>query len=35
MTDSGLYEWLALRRVAGGGVAKVAGMYFDQGRPVP
>lgn len=35
MNDPGLYEWLALRSVAGGGVAKSAGVYFDHGRPVP
>lgn len=35
MTDSGTNEWMALRRVAAGGRAKVAGMHFDQGRPVP
>lgn len=35
MSDSGLYEWMALRRVAGGGVGKVAGVYLDHGRPVP
>lgn len=35
MSDPRLYEWLALRRVAGGGIAKSAGVYFDHGRPVP
>ncbi len=35
MRDRRLYEWMALRRVAGGGMAKVAGVYLDHGRPVP
>lgn len=35
MNDPGLYQWLALRRVAEGEMAKSAGVYFDQGRPVP
>lgn len=35
MNNPGLYEWLALCRVAGGGMAKSAGVYFDHGRPVP
>lgn len=28
-------EWLALHGVRGGGVVKSAGVYLDQGRPVP
>ncbi|MCA1600372.1 MAG: hypothetical protein LC776_01570 [Acidobacteria bacterium] len=35
MSDPRLYEWIALRRVVGGGMAKSAGVYFDHGRPVP
>lgn len=35
MNDSGLYDWMVLRRVAGGGMAKSAGVYFDHGRSVP
>lgn len=27
-------EWIALRRVRGGGVAKHGGGYFDGGRPL-
>ncbi|MGQ0774366.1 MAG: hypothetical protein ACT4NY_08115, partial [Pseudonocardiales bacterium] len=30
-----LYEWLALRRVHNGGIAKSAGTYLDHGRPTP
>lgn len=35
MSGPELSEWMALCRVADGGMAKAAGMYFDQGRPVP
>lgn len=35
MSDPGLYEWIALRRVHDGGVAKSAGVYLDHGRPTP
>ena len=35
MNDPGLYEWMALRRVAEGGMAKSAGVYLDHGSPVP
>ena len=35
VSDPGLSEWLALRRVQEGGVAKSAGVYFDHGRPAP
>ncbi len=35
MSDPRLYEWIALRRAHDGGVAKVAGLYLDQGCPVP
>ncbi len=35
MSDPRLYEWIALRRVHDGGVAKVAGVYLHHGRPVP
>ncbi|MCA1672344.1 MAG: hypothetical protein LC799_09135 [Actinobacteria bacterium] len=35
MSDPRLSEWIALRRVHDGGVAKVAGVYLDHGRPVP
>lgn len=34
MSDLRLYEWLVLRRVADGGMAKSAGVYLDRGRPV-
>ncbi|MCA1673284.1 MAG: hypothetical protein LC799_14160, partial [Actinobacteria bacterium] len=30
-----LTEWIALRRVRRGGVAKVADCYLDHGRPMP
>lgn len=30
-----LYEWIALRRVHDGGMAKSAGAYFDRGHPAP
>ncbi|MGH3533507.1 MAG: hypothetical protein ACRDQG_02185 [Pseudonocardiaceae bacterium] len=33
MTD--LYEWLALRRVSRGGVAKRGDRWLDGGRPMP
>lgn len=35
MSDPGLSERLALRRVHNGGVAKSAGVYLDHGRPTP
>ncbi|MGQ0778788.1 MAG: hypothetical protein ACT4NY_30975 [Pseudonocardiales bacterium] len=35
MSDPGLYERLALRRVHDGGIAKSAGVYLDHGRPTP
>jgi hypothetical protein len=35
VSDPALDEWLALRRVHDGGVAKSAGAYFDHGRPAP
>ena len=35
MSDPSLDEWMALRRVHGGGVAKSAGVYFDHGCPTP
>ncbi|MCA1704306.1 MAG: hypothetical protein LC808_14020 [Actinobacteria bacterium] len=35
MSDPRLSEWIALRRVHDGAVVKSAGVYFDQGRPVP
>lgn len=35
MSDPGLYEWIALRRVHEGGTAKSAGAYLDHGRPIP
>jgi len=35
VSDPELYEWLVLRRVRDGGVAKSAGVYFDHGRPTP
>lgn len=34
MSGSGMYEWMALRRVHDGGVAKSAGAYIDHGRPI-
>ncbi|MGH4023383.1 MAG: hypothetical protein ACRDRV_02230 [Pseudonocardiaceae bacterium] len=30
-----LIEWIALRRVCGGGVARLGTHWFDLGRPVP
>ena len=35
VSDSGLSEWKALRRVHNGGIAKSAGAYVDHGRPTP
>jgi len=35
VSDPGLYERLALRRVHDGGIAKSAGVYLDHGRPTP
>ncbi|MGH3913629.1 MAG: hypothetical protein ACRDTC_09480 [Pseudonocardiaceae bacterium] len=35
MSDPDLYAWMALRRVTDGYLAKMAGAYFDRGRPVP
>lgn len=35
MSDPSLYEWIALRRVRDGGMAKSAGAYLDHGRPTP
>ncbi len=35
VNDPRLYEWTALRSIAGGGMAKCAGVYFNHGRPVP
>ncbi len=35
VSDPRLSEWIVLRRVHDGGVAKVAGVYLDHGRPVP
>ncbi|MGH3926343.1 MAG: hypothetical protein ACRDTT_26345 [Pseudonocardiaceae bacterium] len=35
MSDPDLYEWLALRRIHRGGIAKSAGTYLDYGRPTP
>ena len=35
MNAPGQFEWLALGRVHGEGVAKSAGVYFDYGRPTP
>lgn len=35
MSDPGLYERIALRRIHDGGVAKAAGAYLDHGRPTP
>jgi len=33
--DHRLLEWLVLRRVADGGVARVGAGYLDGGRPLP
>lgn len=33
--DPDLVEWLALRRVHRGGVARFAGRYLDHGCPMP
>ncbi|MGH3930467.1 MAG: hypothetical protein ACRDTF_10880 [Pseudonocardiaceae bacterium] len=35
MSDPDLYEWLALRRIHRGGIAKSAGTYLDYGRRTP
>lgn len=35
MSDPGLYEQIALRRIHDGGITKSAGAYLDQGRPTP
>lgn len=35
VSDPELYEWLVLRRVADGGMAKSAGAYLDHGRLIP
>lgn len=35
VSDPGLYERIALRRVHDGGVTKVAGAYLDRGRRTP
>lgn len=35
LTGPELFEWLGLRRVRRGGVARCAGRYLDYGRPVP
>ncbi len=33
--NSGVAEWIALRRAHQGGVANLAGQWFDSGSPVP
>ncbi|MGQ0717990.1 MAG: hypothetical protein ACT4NP_11910 [Pseudonocardiales bacterium] len=33
--NSGVAEWIALRRAHEGGVANLVGQWFDSGRPVP
>jgi len=33
MSDPGLYEQIALRRIHDGGIAKSASAYLDKGRP--
>ncbi|MGH8571613.1 MAG: hypothetical protein ACREX8_03425, partial [Gammaproteobacteria bacterium] len=35
LSGAELVEWIALRRVCGGGVAMVGGSWFDLGRLVP
>jgi len=35
MSDPGLYQWIALRRVGDGGVERAWGGYLDRGRPTP
>lgn len=35
MSDLGLYEQIALRRIHDGGITKSAGAYLDKGRPTP
>lgn len=35
LTGSDLRDWMALRRVSGGGVARMGAHWFDHGRPVP
>lgn len=35
LSGSELIDWIALRRVCGGGVVMLCGRYVDHGRPVP
>lgn len=35
LAGADLYAWMALRRVSGGGVAKLGDHYLDRGRPTP
>jgi hypothetical protein len=35
LSGADLYDWIALRRVNDGGVAKMGDRWFDGGRPVP
>ncbi|MGH4009893.1 MAG: hypothetical protein ACRDTH_17370 [Pseudonocardiaceae bacterium] len=35
MAGADLYDWIALRRVSGGGIARVGDRWFDSGRRVP
>jgi hypothetical protein len=35
LADADLYDWIALRWVSGGGVAKLGDCWLDSGRRVP
>jgi hypothetical protein len=35
LAEGDLYAWIALRRVSGGGVAKLGDRYLDRGHPTP
>ncbi|MGH3781839.1 MAG: hypothetical protein ACRDRO_14755 [Pseudonocardiaceae bacterium] len=35
LAGADLYDWMALRRVSGGGIAKMGDHWFDHGRRIP
>ncbi|MGH3837590.1 MAG: hypothetical protein ACRDSF_18095 [Pseudonocardiaceae bacterium] len=35
LAGADLYDWIALRRVAGGGVTQASGCWLDSGHRVP
>jgi hypothetical protein len=35
LTGADLYEWMALRRVSAGGIARMGDHWFDHGRQIP